>query len=147
MTIYSTKHRALADKAAISLSILCALHCLATPLALSFYPPLIAMGEAPEKPDPTGLINLSKQLLSKPLGNDLRPIAYLGDTVADVLTIQKAREKYPKQRFISLAVAPPHLHIKENIEERKAYEKLLMAEGADKILQSTKEILKYILDW
>ena len=110
-------------------------------------PPLIAMGDAPDKPDPTGLISLSKKLLSKPLGNDLRPISYLGDTVADVLTIKNAREKHPKQRFISLAIAPPHLHKKEKVKERKAYEKVLMEAGADKILRSTNEVVEYILNW
>ncbi len=110
-------------------------------------PPLIAMEDAPEKPDPTGLITLSKQILSKTLNNNLQPIAYLGDTVADVLTIKKARERFPNQSFISLAIAPPHLHKKENIEERKAYEKILRDKGADKILESINEILEYTLKW
>ncbi len=108
-------------------------------------PPLIAMGDAPEKPDPTGLISLSQQLLSKPLGFGVQPITYLGDTVADVITIQKARVKFPQQRFISLGVAPPHLHKKGKLEERKAYEKKLKDAGADKILKSTNKILEYFL--
>ena len=44
MTIYITKYRPFADTAAISLSILCALHCLATPVALTLYPSAIALG-------------------------------------------------------------------------------------------------------
>lgn len=105
-------------------------------------PPLSAMGDAPEKPDPTGLIKLSSQLYSEPLGLGMPPISYLGDTVADVLTIQRARAECPKQKFISLAVAPPHLHNKKSLSDRKAYEQRLKDAGADTILQSTSEILQ-----
>ncbi len=107
-------------------------------------PPLIAMGDAPDKPDPSGLIRLSEKLLCKNLGKGVQPITYIGDTVADVLTIKNAREKCPNQIFISFAVAPPHLHKKEDFEQRKAYEKKLIDAGADKVLQSTNEILEYI---
>ena len=69
-------------------------------------PPLIAMGDAPDKPDPTGMIRLAKALGADSEGTQ---VAYLGDTVADVHTVIQARERWPEQRFVSLAVAPPHL--------------------------------------
>ncbi len=104
-------------------------------------PPLIAMGDAPDKPDPTGLINLSKKILLTSLGSKTPPIAYLGDTIADIKTIHKARKKIPNQRFISFAIAPPHLHKEENISKRLEYESNLKQAGADKVISSIQEII------
>ena len=98
--------------------------------------PLIAMGDAPEKPDPTGLISLSSKLSEKPLGFSNPPIAYIGDTVADVKTVMNARIRIPHQKFISLAIAPPHLHLYSKKEERKNYEENLKEAGADLIIES-----------
>ncbi len=106
-------------------------------------PPLIAMGDAPDKPDPTGLLYLARQLAGVPLGQGVPPIAYLGDTVADVKTIQQARIKVPSQIFISLAVAPPHLHNKKHKQMRLNYEKQLREAGADIIIKSTSEVLDF----
>ena len=98
--------------------------------------PLIAMGEAPDKPDPTGFISLSSKLSKKPLGASNIPIAYIGDTVADVKTVINARIKIPDQKFISLAIAPPHLHIDFNHAKRLNYESDLRKAGADLIIKS-----------
>ena len=108
------------------------------------HPPLIAMGEAPEKPNPIGLIRLSEQIFSNPLGSEQPIIVYLGDTVADVLTIARARAKVPSQRFLSFALAPPHLHTKETINQRLNYENTLRISGADCILKSTKDIVNVL---
>ncbi len=108
-------------------------------------PPLIAMGEAPDKPDPTGFLALANQLSKKGLGKESPPVAYVGDTVADVKTIYKAKQKIPDQNFISLAIAPPHLRADHIKEKRLAYEKLLIEAGADFILESLDDISKYLL--
>ena len=67
-------------------------------------PPRIAMGDAPDKPDPTGFLRLAERLLAEGTGSGLGaaapPVAYLGDTVADVLTVQRARQVCPEQRFL-----------------------------------------------
>jgi len=105
-------------------------------------PPLIAMGDAPDKPDPTGLLKLAKKLVGRPLGLGVPPIAYLGDTVADVLTIQQARKQIPNQDFLSLAVAPPHLHKHEHRISRLKYENTLRNSGAEIILKNTSDLLK-----
>ena len=68
------------------------------------------MGDAPDKPDPTGLIRLAKALGADSEGAQ---VAYLGDTVADVHTVVQARERWPEQQFVSLAVVPPHLQSAE----------------------------------
>jgi HAD superfamily phosphatase len=107
-------------------------------------PPLIAMGDAPDKPDPTGFLQLADQLLRSAtsgggLGAGSPPVAYLGDTVADVLTVMNARQACPQQRFLALAVAPPHLH--GDPVARSAYEAKLRDAGADRVLSSTAAVL------
>ena len=104
-------------------------------------PPLIAMGDAPDKPDPTGLLRLAAELAG-PLGPEAPLVAYLGDTVADVLTVQRARERLPQQRFLSLAVAPPHLQAAEAAERRAAYEAQLLRVGADAVIPETTRVLE-----
>ena len=106
-------------------------------------PPLIAMGDAPDKPNPEGLINLSEKLLGRKLGKTIIPIAYVGDTIADIKTIINARKKIPSQKFLSIGVAPPHLHLDSRLEERNLYELNLRNEGADLILNSVND-LKHI---
>ena len=70
-------------------------------------------------------------------------MVYLGDTVADVLTVQRAREQHPGQRFLSLAVAPPHLHGQP--EQRAAYEAKLLQAGADAVIPCTANLLEMLL--
>ena len=103
-------------------------------------PQLIAMGDAPEKPNPEGLILLSKRILKKELGANTPPIAFVGDTVADVMTVVNARQQIRDQRFISLAVSPPHLHANASSNARYIYESKLKEAGADYILQSVNDI-------
>ncbi len=118
-------------------------------------PPLIAMGDAPDKPDPTGLIQLTDQLLSagsKQHHNSdqhnrsdhhnnhaNQTVAYLGDTVADVMTVMAARHRRPDLNWLSLAVAPPHLW--DRGDARTTYEARLRQAGADMILSSTTSLL------
>jgi HAD superfamily phosphatase len=108
-------------------------------------PPLIAMGDAPDKPDPTGLLRLAGQLLERygtsGLGTAAPPIAYLGDTVADVQTVLNARAVMPGQQLVSLAVAPPHLH---GTAGRADYESRLRQAGADTVVGSTAETLDWL---
>ncbi|MEB3351406.1 MAG: TIGR01548 family HAD-type hydrolase [Cyanobacteriota bacterium] len=114
-------------------------------------PAVIAMGDAPDKPDPTGLLQLAADLLRRAgwggLGADAPPVAYLGDTVADVQTVQRARQRRNDQRFISLAVAPPHLHGPGQTGARGRYEQLLLQAGADHILPSTPALASQLERW
>jgi HAD superfamily phosphatase len=98
-------------------------------------PPLIAMGDAPDKPDPTGLIRLADQLAA---GERPGRIAYLGDTVADVRTVVQARLQRPDWPWCSLAVAPPH------VTERAEYHEQLRQAGADHILETSRAVLPVI---
>lgn len=101
-------------------------------------PPLVAMGDAPDKPDPTGLLRLARVLGGGP-GPLAPPVAYLGDTVADVLTVHNARRACPSQRFLSLAVAPPHLHSQP--EARRIYERRLTSAGTDAVIEHSTAAL------
>ena len=103
-------------------------------------PPLISMGDAPDKPNPKGFINLSKEILGDKLGEQDIPIAYVGDTIADINTVINARKEMPSQKFISIGIAPPHLHLKSRLNERKLYEKNLQNAGADMILNSIYDL-------
>ncbi len=103
-------------------------------------PPLISMGDAPDKPDPKGFINLSKKLLGNTLGPSNIPIAYVGDTIADINTVMNARKEIPSQKFISIGLAPPHLHLKSRLKERNSYESNLRIAGADLILNSINDL-------
>ena len=58
--------------------------------------------------------------------------------MADVLTVQRARAQCPDQLFLSLAVAPPHLH--GHPEARLAYEAKLLEAGADAVIPSTTKL-------
>jgi HAD superfamily phosphatase len=109
-------------------------------------PPLIAMGDAPDKPDPTGLLRLAQRLSGDPLGADAVPVAYLGDTVADVETVLRARAALPDQRLLSLAVAPPHLQVAGQEAARAAYEERLRQAGADRVLGHTGEVAAVLLN-
>ena len=106
-------------------------------------PPLIAMGDAPDKPDPEGLIRLASTLLDCSLGSDAPLIAYLGDTVADVHTVMRAQEQVPQQRWMSLAVVPPHLQSPGQSEARAHYEENLRAAGAEVIFPTTQAALNW----
>ena len=108
-------------------------------------PPLIAMGDAPDKPDPAGLLRLGEALAGAALGPGCPPIAYLGDTVADVHTVQRARREVPGQAFLSLAVAPPHLHPPELGDNRRHYEQKLLDAGADRVIPHTGAVLEALI--
>ena len=98
------------------------------------------MGEAPDKPNPNGLIYLSKKLLGDKFGASNVPIAYVGDTIADINTVINARKEIPSQKFISIGIAPPHLHLNSRLKERNSYETNLRNAGADLILNSIYDL-------
>ena len=104
------------------------------------------MGDAPDKPDPQGFINLSKKILGDKLGSSNIPIGYVGDTIADINTVMNAKKEIPSQKFISFGIAPPHLHSKSRLNERRSYEKNLKDAGADLILNSIYELKDINLD-
>ncbi|MHC5830215.1 MAG: HAD-IA family hydrolase, partial [Nostoc sp.] len=89
-------------------------------------PVLIAMEDAPGKPDPTGLFATLRLL-----ENDFDKtsiIVYVGDTVADMYTVEKARDLNPDRTWIGVGVLPPH--VQETAARRDAYSETLQKAGA-----------------
>ncbi|MEY3305285.1 MAG: TIGR01548 family HAD-type hydrolase [Pseudanabaena sp.] len=98
-------------------------------------PVLIAMEDAAGKPDPTGLLLAAKQIERKQ-GNSATVIVYVGDTVADMLTIVKARDFDPSYQYVAVGVIPPHV----SIDLRDRYTALLKENGADIVLNTVLEL-------
>ncbi len=72
-------------------------------------PALIAMEDAPGKPDPTGLFEVVDHLTEQhQLSPDL-PVIYAGDTVADMQTLGHAETQRPQRPWIGVGVLPPHV--------------------------------------
>jgi len=87
-------------------------------------PVLVAMEDAPGKPDPTGLIMASKLLGHKP------QVIYVGDTVADMMTVQKAAQIDFDRQYIGVGVIPPHI----KPEQHAAYSEMMKSHGAKLVL-------------
>jgi HAD superfamily phosphatase len=98
-------------------------------------PVLVAMEDAAGKPDPTGLLLAVKQIDSKhKLTTNI--VVYVGDTVADMLTVVKARDFDPSYQYFAIGVIPPH--VTEDLRER--YASLLKENGANLVLNSVLEL-------
>jgi HAD superfamily phosphatase len=93
------------------------------------------MEDAAGKPDPAGLLLAVKQL-ERNHGNSAITVVYVGDTVADMLTVVKARAYDPLYRYIAVGVIPPH--VREDLRDR--YAALLKENGADVVLNSVLEL-------
>jgi HAD superfamily phosphatase len=96
-------------------------------------PALIAMEDAPGKPDPTGLLMVAERL------GDRTTVIYAGDTAADMLTIVKAREVKPNYNLLAVGILPPHVVARAE-SQRQKYEQMLLNNGADLVLSSILEL-------
>ncbi|WGV28690.1 TIGR01548 family HAD-type hydrolase [Halotia branconii] len=99
-------------------------------------PVLIAMEDAPGKPDPTGLFATVQQLENNL--DELSVIVYVGDTVADMYTVVKAREINPHRIWIGVGVLPPH--VQETAQRRDAYAQTLLTAGAAVVLSNVEQL-------
>ncbi|MEA5582264.1 TIGR01548 family HAD-type hydrolase [Nodularia harveyana UHCC-0300] len=98
-------------------------------------PVLIAMEDAPGKPDPTGLFT-TVELLENQVSN--LPIIYVGDTVADMYTVRKAREINPHRNWIGVGILPPH--VQDTAADSDAYSQTLLAAGAAIVLSNVEQL-------
>ncbi len=99
-------------------------------------PVLIAMEDAPSKPDPTGLF-ATVRLLENGL-DKLTTVIYAGDTVADMYTVEKARSLFPKRTWLGVGILPPH--VQETAARRDAYAQTLLIAGASVVLSNVEEL-------
>lgn len=100
-------------------------------------PVLMAMEDAPSKPDPTGLLATVKLLEQHQREIEL-PVIYAGDTVADLYTVEKARNIHPQRTWIGVGILPPH--VQETAERRKTYEQTLKAAGSQIVLSNIEQL-------
>jgi HAD superfamily phosphatase len=117
-------------------------------------PVLIAMEDAPGKPDPTGLVE-TVQLLeernsvvgqpqnalinppAEPIDTPL-PVIYAGDTAADMQTVRNARQSHPSRRWIGAGILPPHAQ--QSVDYAETYAAHLKQAGADVVLTSVTHL-------
>ena len=98
-------------------------------------PVLVAMEDAPSKPDPTGMFQAIANL-DKSSG--VRAIFYLGDTVADMYTVVKAREAQPEHNWVAVGILPPHV---QNTQAKKEdYAQKLLEAGAEIVLSNIEKL-------
>ena len=99
-------------------------------------PPLVAMEDAPGKPDPTGLFQVADTLAS---GTDSLPVLYAGDTVADMQTVVKACQQRPDTPWLAVGILPPHVTA-SNAAYRDRYGQALTDAGADVVLPQLRDL-------
>jgi HAD superfamily phosphatase len=105
-------------------------------------PILIAMEDAPGKPDPQGLFMTIERLESIHADIDRLPIIYVGDTVADMYTVLKARtiapERFGDRSFVAVGVLPPH--VQHDLEVMTEYTETLHLAGANLVLKNVCQL-------
>ena len=97
-------------------------------------PVLVAMEDAPGKPNPTGLMQ-TVRLLN---GADAAPVIYVGDTVADMRTIANARQLQPDRSWFAVGVLPPH--VQETEAHKHDYATTLSQSGAQVVYGNVQEL-------
>jgi HAD superfamily phosphatase len=100
-------------------------------------PLLIAMEDAPGKPDPTGLLQAVSQIQSQHPAAIDSPLIYIGDTVADMQTVVNARVKLPGRKAIAVGVLPPHITADTSV--LPIYRQQLLDTGATIVFSYTHE--------
>jgi HAD superfamily phosphatase len=106
-------------------------------------PALVAMEDAPGKPDPTGLLDTVRQLeLRQPEAANY-VVVYVGDTVADMQTVQNVRQVEPARQWIGVGVLPPHAQISS--EYADAYRAKLKDAGAAVVLKHVEELMPDVI--
>ncbi|MEL7035129.1 MAG: TIGR01548 family HAD-type hydrolase [Cyanobacteria bacterium J06592_8] len=116
-----------------------ALYALTGKLGLTS-PALVAMEDAPGKPDPTGLFQVVEQLHPE----KSTKVVYSGDTVGDMYTVQRASEQQPERSWFGVGVLPPH--VQENAERASAYRETLKNAGAVIVLDNIEELTPTVIE-
>lgn len=101
-------------------------------------PILVAMEDAPGKPDPQGLLMTVEKLSGVDVDINKLPIVYVGDTVADMYTILKARTIAPDRDFVAVGVLPPH--VQHDLSIMTEYTESLRLAGANLVLKNVCEL-------
>ncbi len=97
-------------------------------------PVLVAMEDAPGKPDPTGLLQTVNLLNDR----SVKTVLYVGDTVADMYTVENARQVQSSLQWIGVGVLPPHVQVAET--KALSYTETLRQAGATIVLSNVEEL-------
>ena len=97
-------------------------------------PLLVAMEDAPGKPDPTGLLAVATQLSA----DETVPVIYAGDTVGDLYTVEKAARVRSERAWIGVGILPPHAMARS--DGGAAYAQTLREAGAKVVLNNIEEL-------
>ncbi len=97
-------------------------------------PVLIAMEDAPGKPDPTGLMMAVRQVEAQHAISHTLPVIYAGDTAADMKTITAAKAQFPERTWLAIGILPPHAQ--EDEAYKASYAEKLKTAGAIAILEN-----------
>jgi HAD superfamily phosphatase len=92
---------------------------------------LVAMEDAPSKPNPEGLFKAIVQLPPP-----ITKVIYAGDTVADMLTVVQAKKQEGDRDFLAVGIIPPHVES----ARRDEYRDTLLKNGADLVLDSITDL-------
>lgn len=112
-------------------------------------PVLVAMEDAPGKPNPTGLFQtvaiLADQTprLASNLDPNPEPVIYLGDTVADLYTVNQARQQQPARTWIGVGILPPH--VQTTPVSAQIYAQTLETAGAAIVLENMQKLTPEII--
>lgn len=101
-------------------------------------PILIAMEDAPGKPDPTGLMMAVQQIENQSTIETDLPVIYAGDTAADMKTITAAKAKFTDRQWLAIGILPPHAQ--KNEAYKASYAEKLKAAGAIAVLDNVQKI-------
>ncbi|NDJ16274.1 TIGR01548 family HAD-type hydrolase [Myxacorys almedinensis] len=96
---------------------------------------LVAMEDAPGKPDPTGLLQTIHQLDAQ---SPSIPVLYIGDTIADIYTVNNAAAMQTDRRWIGVGVLPPHIYAAK--DQKDAYAEMLYGAGAIAVLDTVQAL-------
>ena len=99
-------------------------------------PVLVAMEDAPGKPDPKGLFMAVAEIETSAIAST--PVLYIGDTVADMYTVIRARETMPERAWFAIGILPPH--VQTNSQRQQDYRQKLIAAGADTVLHNVEQL-------
>lgn len=102
---------------------------------------LIAMEDAPSKPDPTGLMMAVQRIESIQKSPQIPPnipVLYAGDTAADMKTITAAKAQFPERQWLAVGILPPHAQ--QNAVYQREYAETLTAAGATIVLESVQQL-------
>ncbi|MBD2094882.1 TIGR01548 family HAD-type hydrolase [Trichocoleus sp. FACHB-591] len=101
-------------------------------------PLLVAMEDAPGKPDPTGLLQTVEHWENQGSATATTPVFYVGDTVADMQTIAKAQQIQPDRAWLAVGILPPH--VQTTPERREAYATTLKQAGAIAVFEQVEQL-------